>query len=99
MVLTLPLAVAKRTGGCHGRPPCMAHMCPVHAGSMGGELHNVFERIALEQRRQYAIGYRPPNFAADGKWHRIKVKIDPPRGQPRLSIRHRNVYHAVANPS
>jgi Ca-activated chloride channel family protein len=62
-------------------------------------MRNVFERIALELRRQYAIGYRPTYFTTDGKWHRIKVKIDPPRGQPRLSIRHRNGYHAVVNPS
>ncbi|HEX6622463.1 MAG TPA: VWA domain-containing protein [Pyrinomonadaceae bacterium] len=32
-----------------------------------------FERIALILRHQYAIGYRPSNFAADGRWHRLRV--------------------------
>ncbi len=60
------------------------------------EMYEVFERIALELRRQYAVGYRPSNFTADGKWRSIKVKIDPPPGSPRLFIRHRNGYYALA---
>lgn len=61
------------------------------------EMSNVFERIALELRHQYAIGYRPSNFTTDGKWHRIKVKIEQPPGLPRLIIRHRDGYYASAN--
>ncbi|MBV9956865.1 MAG: VWA domain-containing protein, partial [Acidobacteria bacterium] len=62
------------------------------------EMSDVFERIALELRHQYAIGYRPENLATDGKWHRIKVKIDPPRGSTRLFLRYRSGYYAPANP-
>lgn len=58
------------------------------------EMYEDFERIALELRHQYAIGYRPSNFATDGKWHRIKVKIDQPPGLPRLFIRYRSGYYA-----
>ncbi|MDX6557259.1 MAG: Ca-activated chloride channel, partial [Blastocatellia bacterium] len=39
------------------------------------EMDDIFEQIALELRHQYSIGYRPPNFTSDGKWHRIKVKV------------------------
>ncbi len=61
------------------------------------EMYSAFERIALELRRQYAIGYKPADFTTDGKWRRIKVKLDPPPGSPRLSIRYRSGYYASAN--
>lgn len=62
------------------------------------EMDDIFEQIALELRHQYSIGYRPPNFANDGKWHHIKVKITPPRGLPRLFVRSKEGYFAIANP-
>jgi Ca-activated chloride channel family protein len=62
------------------------------------EMDEIFERIALELRHQYSIGYRPSNFANDGKYHRIKVKVTPPRGLPRLSVRSKEGYYAVTNP-
>jgi Ca-activated chloride channel family protein len=62
------------------------------------EMDDIFEQIALELRHQYSIGYRPPNFTNDGKWHRIKVKVNPPRGLPRLFVRSKDGYFAIANP-
>lgn len=62
------------------------------------EMDDIFEQIALELRHQYSIGYRPPNFANDGKWHHIKVKVTPPRGLPRLFVRSKEGYFAIANP-
>jgi len=62
------------------------------------EMDDIFEQIALELRHQYSIGYRPPNFVNDGKWHHIKVKITPPRGLPRLFVRSKEGYFAIANP-
>lgn len=61
------------------------------------EMDDIFEQIALELRHQYSIGYKPANFVTDGKWHRIKVKISPPRGLPRLFVRSKEGYYAVAN--
>ncbi|HEV2862756.1 MAG TPA: VWA domain-containing protein [Pyrinomonadaceae bacterium] len=66
--------------------------------STGAEMNDMFERIALELRTQYSIGYRPTNFANDGKWHKIKVKVQPPRGFPRLFVRGREGYYASATP-
>jgi Ca-activated chloride channel family protein len=62
------------------------------------EMDDIFEQIALELRHQYSIGYRPANFANNGKWHRIKVKVNPPRGLPRLFVRSKEGYYAIANP-
>lgn len=62
------------------------------------EMDELFERIALELRHQYSIAYRPKNFTNDGKWHKLKVKVTPPRGLPRLFLRSREGYYAVTNP-
>lgn len=78
--------IAKVSGGKYFRPRTEE------------EMYDIFEHIALELRHQYAIGYRPSNFTANGKWRRIKVKVTPPPGSPRLFIRHRGGYYAQANP-
>jgi Ca-activated chloride channel family protein len=59
------------------------------------EMDDIFEQIALELRHQYSIGYKPANFTNDGRWHRIKVKVSPPRGLPRLFVRSKEGYYAV----
>ena len=59
------------------------------------EMDEIFERIALELRHQYSVGYTPKDFAPDGKWHKVKVKVKPPRGLPRLTVRGREGYYAV----
>jgi len=59
------------------------------------EMDEIFERIALELRNQYSIGYTPKDFQPDGKWRKVKVKIKPPRGLPRLTVRSREGYYAT----
>src|SRR5688572_2611186 len=59
------------------------------------EMDEIFERIALELRHQYSIGYTPKNFQPDGKWRKVKVKVKPPRGMPRLTVRGREGYYAT----
>ncbi len=59
------------------------------------ELDEIFERIALELRHQYSIGFTPNNFEPDGKWHKVKTKVKPPRGLPRLTVRGREGYYAT----
>lgn len=61
------------------------------------EMDEIFERIALELRHQYSIGYTPKGFSPDGKYHKVKVKVKPPRGLPRLTIRSREGYYATPN--
>jgi Ca-activated chloride channel family protein len=59
------------------------------------EMDDIFEQIALELRHQYSIGYKPLNFTNDGRWHKIKVRVTPPRGLPRLFVRSKEGYYAV----
>lgn len=59
------------------------------------ELDEIFERIALELRHQYSIGYTPSDFSPDGKWRKVKTKVKPPRGLPRLTVRGREGYYAT----
>ena len=60
------------------------------------EMDDIFEQIALELRHQYSIGYKPETFVNDGKWHRVKVKVTPPRGLPRLFVRSKEGYYATS---
>jgi len=62
------------------------------------KMNEAFERIALELRRQYSIGYLPSNFVADGKWRRIKVAVTDKHKFSRLSVRSREGYYAIKNP-
>ncbi|MBS1796476.1 MAG: VWA domain-containing protein [Acidobacteria bacterium] len=59
------------------------------------EMDEIFERISLELRHQYSIGYTPKDFQPDGKWRKVKVKVKPPRGLPRLTVRTREGYYAT----
>lgn len=61
------------------------------------ELDEIFERIALELRHQYSIGYTPDDFQPDGKWRKVKVRVKPPRGLSRLTVRSREGYYASPN--
>ena len=62
------------------------------------EMNEIFERIAIELRHQYSIGYKPKNFVNNGKWHKVKVKVQPPRGLPRLFVRSKEGYFATTQP-
>lgn len=59
------------------------------------EMDEIFERIAIELRHQYSIGYVPNDFQPDGKWRKVKVRVKPPRGFPRLTVRSREGYYAT----
>jgi Ca-activated chloride channel family protein len=61
------------------------------------EMDEIFERIALELRHQYSVGYTPKDFDPNGRWRKVKVKVKPPRGLPRLTVRSRDGYYATPN--
>jgi VWFA-related protein len=46
------------------------------------ELPDIAKKIGIELRNRYILGYSPQNQARDGKYHRIEVKMVPPRGLP-----------------
>lgn len=62
--------------------------------SNDAELTEVITRIGLELRHQYSISYEPTGIAQDGKWHKLKVKLNAPKGMPSLTVRTREGYFA-----
>jgi len=60
------------------------------------ELPDIAEKIGIELRNQYVLGYVPTNIAKDGKWRRVKVEVKKIRGMPVLRPYYRNGYYAPA---
>jgi Ca-activated chloride channel family protein len=58
------------------------------------ELTDVATKIGIELRNQYVLGYRPKNPSKDGKWRKIKVKLNPPKGLPHLNVYAKTGYYA-----
>jgi len=58
------------------------------------ELSDVATKIGIELRNQYVLGYRPKKPVHDGKWHKIKVKLIPPKGLPPLHVYAKTGYYA-----
>jgi Ca-activated chloride channel family protein len=58
------------------------------------EMGDIAEKISTELRNQYVIGYRPKDLTRDGKWRKVKVKVNPPEGLPPLVVHARTGYYA-----
>jgi Ca-activated chloride channel family protein len=58
------------------------------------ELSDVATKIGIELRNQYVLGYRPSSPRRDGKWRKIKVKLNPPKGLPPLHVYAKSGYYA-----
>jgi Ca-activated chloride channel family protein len=79
--------MAEMTGG---------RLFPVEIQNLS-ELPDIASKISVELRNQYVLGYRPTNRKRDGTWRKIRVKLNPPRGLPPLSIYARTGYYAPAH--
>jgi Ca-activated chloride channel family protein len=58
------------------------------------DMGDIAEKISTELRNQYVIGYRPKNLTRDGKWRKVKVRVNPPAGLPALTVHARTGYYA-----
>jgi Ca-activated chloride channel family protein len=58
------------------------------------DMADIAEKISTELRNQYVIGYRPKDLTRDGKWRKVKVKVNPPPGLPPLTVYARTGYYA-----
>jgi Ca-activated chloride channel homolog len=58
------------------------------------EMGDIAEKISTELRNQYMVGYRPKDLTRDGKWRKVKVKVNPPPGLPPLTVHARTGYYA-----
>jgi Ca-activated chloride channel family protein len=82
-----PLLLAEIAEATGGRAFIVTH---------ASELPDIAAKIGLELRNQYVLGYHPTNPKHDGKWHKIKVKLIPPKGVSRLRVHAKTRYYAPA---
>lgn len=58
------------------------------------ELPDIAAKIGIELRNEYILGYTPKNRERDGKYRRVQVKLNQPRGLPPLRAYYRLGYYA-----
>ncbi|HEX4167892.1 MAG TPA: VWA domain-containing protein [Bryobacteraceae bacterium] len=58
------------------------------------ELPDIAAKIGVELRNEYVLGYTPKNRERDGKYRRVQVKLNQPRGLPPLKAYFRLGYYA-----
>jgi VWFA-related protein len=59
-----------------------------------GQLRDIASKIGAALRNEYLLGFTPVQAKHDGKYHRISVKLEPPRGLPPLHTTFRSGYYA-----
>jgi Ca-activated chloride channel family protein len=74
--------LAEATGGEAFYPDNLSQVTPI------------CEQIAREIRNQYTLGYYPANTTRDGSFRPVQVKVIPPNGRGKLSVRTRTGYFA-----
>jgi Ca-activated chloride channel homolog len=62
--------------------------------SVGMRLGDFADKIVIDLRNRYVLGYTPTDATRDGRYHHIAVKLDPPRGLPKLQAHWRTGYYA-----
>jgi len=58
------------------------------------DLEDTCEKIALEIKNQYVIGYESTNTTKDGRYRKLRVRLNAPAGMGRLNVRAREGYYA-----
>ena len=94
-----PMASRARTAEEAEGPSLLAELAEVSGGRLfsvedTNELPDIAEKISIELRNQYVLGYKPSNLIRDGRWRRIRVKLNPPKGLPPLQVYARTGYYA-----
>ena len=59
------------------------------------DLADVAEKIGIELRNEYILTYKPDQKPHDGKWHKIMVKLHPPKGVPELHVVAKKGFYAA----
>ena len=58
------------------------------------DMADVAAKISDELRDEYVLGYRSSDIRRDGKWRKVKVRLEPPPGLPQLTVHARSGYYA-----
>ncbi len=59
------------------------------------DLEDICTKIAVELKNQYVLSYKSSNETKDGKWRKIRVKVDGPKGVGPLNVRSKSGYYAA----
>jgi VWFA-related protein len=54
------------------------------------------DKIITDLRNRYVLGFSPTDPAKDGRYHRLEVKLAPPKGLPKLSAHWKTGYYAAS---
>jgi Ca-activated chloride channel family protein len=58
------------------------------------QLADFADKLVIDLRNRYLLGYAPTDMARDGRYHHVTVKLAPPRGLPKLNAHWRTGYYA-----
>ncbi len=58
------------------------------------DLSDTAQKIGVDLRNRYVLGYQPASQQRDGRYHRVQVVVVPPRGLPPLRAHWRVGYYA-----
>jgi Ca-activated chloride channel homolog len=85
-------------GAAYGEERMLAHMSEGTGGryfTAGmAELPDIAEKVAIDLRNRYMLGFVPTNPTRDGRYHRVEVKVVAPPGLPPLKAQWRRGYYA-----
>jgi Ca-activated chloride channel family protein len=60
------------------------------------DLPDVANKIGIALRNEYILAYEPTVKPHDGKWHKIRVKLHPPKGLPPLHVSAKQGFYAAS---
>jgi Ca-activated chloride channel family protein len=58
------------------------------------DLPDIAQKVGIDLRNRYILGYVPTNRDRDGRFHRVEVRVVPPAGLPPLKAFWRRGYYA-----
>jgi Ca-activated chloride channel family protein len=58
------------------------------------QTRDIYTRIALMLRHQYAIGFYPSDAASPIDWHKVRLNVSAPKGLGRLSVNYKKGYRS-----
>ncbi len=83
--------------GLFTRARCLERMAQETGGRMItvhnlAELPAAMEKLSLEMRNLYTVGYFPANANNDGRYRKVRVEVRPPAGAPPVRVSWRRGY-------
>jgi VWFA-related protein len=83
--------------GIDETPYLMKHIAEDSGGRLfmaNNQLPDIANKIGVDLRNRYVLGYVPTNQARDGLYHKVEVEVKPPRGFTNLKLHWRRGYYA-----